>query len=272
MAVNSSRTEQVLSFLHQKVNLPDTVETLQKTYRAAKPFPHLVFDNFFPSEVLDSILEELPPFDSEKWIHEKYEQMVKSNLRSACDLGEHGFQFASEIHSAAFLYLISELTGVRALLPDPYLTASGYHAVPEGGKFDIHADRNADHFTGLRRSCVMLTYLNKNWSPELGGQLELYNEDATQCEHVIEPLFNRVVIFEVGDHNYHAVRPVAANSGALRRSFICYYHVVENNFVAHNSLWAPAVYREFESPWRKTIRGLIPPLLLKALRRKKSMM
>ena len=118
----------------------------------------------------------------------------------------------------------------------------------------------------------MITYLNKDWTSGLGGELELYNEDATRCEKVVEPLFNRVVIFEIADKNFHAVRPVTSGLGAMRRSFSCYFHVVENNFVAHNSLWAPSVYREFESPWRKIPRELVPPLLLRALRRKKRMM
>jgi len=259
MALSESRTQQVLSFLRVKVSLPDTVENLRSAYLAAKPFPHLVLDNFFPDEMLEGLLAEIPSHDSEKWIHFSNDRMVKSNLRSACDLSERGFRFLSEIHSSAFLFFLTELTGVRALLPDPYLTGAGYHAAPEGGKFDIHVDRNADHYTGLRRSCAMITYLNKGWKPEYGGQLELYNEDATRCEKVIDPLFNRVVIFPTAEKNYHAVRPVTAGSGAVRLSFICYYHVVDNNLVLHNSLFAPAAYREREPQWRAIGRELLPP-------------
>ncbi|MGD0940001.1 MAG: 2OG-Fe(II) oxygenase [Terracidiphilus sp.] len=265
-----NRTSEVLSFSRIHLSLDGRVEDLLQSYKSAVPFPHHVFDNLFPGEMLDSLVDELPPLSSDKWVHERHEQLIKSNLRSATDLGDHAFHFASVLHSAGFLYFISEITGVRALLPDPYLTGAGYHIVPEGGKFDVHADRNADHNSGLERRLVMLIYLNKAWRPEFGGQLELWNMDGTRCEKVIEPIFNRTVIFEIGDKNFHAVRPVAKGLAFPRRSFAVYFHTVGKNLVMHNSLYAPKIFQDKESLFRRILRDTAPPVLVRALKSLKS--
>ena len=141
----TDRTTEVLSFLRCKLSPSQKVKDLLYGYKHAQPFPHLVLDNLFPNEILEPVLAELPPASSEKWVNERDPLMIKSNLRSAVDLEEHGYAFASILHSAAFLYFLSEITGIKALLPDPYLGGAGYHVMHEGGKFEVHADRNTDY-------------------------------------------------------------------------------------------------------------------------------
>jgi len=261
-----NRTAEVLSFVRCKIASAKDVEDLLADYKSAQPYPYLVLDDLFPAEILDALLEELPPPSSEKWVHERHEQFVKSNLRSAVDLGEKSYQFVSVLHSAAFLYFLSEITGIKALLGDPYLSGGGYHIVPEGGKFDVHADRNTDHNSGLERRLAMLIYLNKNWKPEYGGQLELWNQKGTKCEKVIEPIFNRTVIFEIGDKNFHGVRPVIGGHGISRRAFVAYFHTVGRNLVFHNSIYAPTIYQAKKSLVKRVVREALPPFLFRALK------
>ncbi len=78
----------------------------------------------------------------------------------------------------------------------------GYHVLRSGGHFDVHADRNFDHNTGLTRRLALITYLNRDWRKEYGGQLELWATDASRCESVIEPEFNTTILFEVGDQTF----------------------------------------------------------------------
>jgi hypothetical protein len=261
--LDGNRTSEVLSYIRCPLSLSKSVEELHEQYCSAQPYPHLVLDNLFPADLLTSMLDELPPESSEKWIHERRDRMVKSNLRSAVDLCDHAYDFASTIHSAAFLYLLTEITGVKALIPDPYLSGSGYHLVPAGGLFDVHADRNTDFYTGLERRVVMILYLNKDWKPEYGGQLELWSQDGTKCEKVVEPLFNRAILFEIGDKNFHAVRPVTAAEGIKRKSFITYFHTVGKNVIAHDSIFAPPIYKTTPPLLKRLAREALPPFLLR---------
>jgi Rps23 Pro-64 3,4-dihydroxylase Tpa1-like proline 4-hydroxylase len=270
IATAESRTSTVLSYLRCQLSLNKSVEDLLDQYRSARPFPHLVLDSLFPEETLSAVLEESSSMSRDKWVHNQDEHIIKTNMRSAVDLGDRAYDFASFLHSAAFLYFMSEITGIKALLPDPYLTGGGYHIVPEGGKFDIHADRNTDHHSGLHRRLAMLVYLNPNWKTENGGQLELWNQDGSACEKVIEPIFNRTVIFEIGDKNFHAVRPVTQGCGLKRRSFCVYFHTNSNNFVMHNSIFAPPIYQSRSSMARRISREITPPFLVRTLKNLKS--
>ena len=262
----SDRTTAVLSSLRCNLSLSKSLEDLLEDYRTAHPFPYLVLDKIFPSERLDALLNELPPPSSPKWVNERHDRMIKSNLRSAVDLSDEAFRFAATLHSASFLYFLSEITGIEALLPDPYLSGAGYHVIPPGGKFDVHADRNTDHFSGLERRLAMLVYLNKSWDPQYGGQLELWNQDGTQREEVIEPIFNRTVIFEIGDKNFHAVSPVTERSGRKRISFAVYYHTVGRNVAPHSSLFAPEIYQGKGLRVRRAVREVLPPIIFRALK------
>jgi 2OG-Fe(II) oxygenase superfamily len=265
----TDRTTSVLSFIRTNLSLSRSVSDLFDDYRHAKPYPHLVLDDLFPPEELHALLDELPPDTGGNWVHEKNERYVKSNLRSAVYLQDHGYAFTSVLHSAAFLYFLTEVTGIKALLPDPYLRGAGFHVMGEGGRFEVHADTNTDSYCGLHRRLAMMIYLNKGWTSDLGGQLELWNQDATRCEKVIEPLFNRTVIFEIGETNFHAVRPIVSGLGARRKSFAAYFHTVTQDLEFHNSIYTPSIYRDRPSLLRRFVRATMPPFVWAALKEMK---
>jgi hypothetical protein len=265
-------TSEIGDRLKRSVQLPDTAENLNVQYLAGRPFPHLILDGLFSEEAMEDLLHEIPSLRDDRWVHHEEKRLTKSNLRSAVDLGEIGYQHLSFLHSAAFLYLLAELTGIWHMVPDPYLSGGGYHVVPTGGRFDVHADRNVDHNTGLTRRLAMITYLNRNWRPEYGGQLELWSKDASRCEVVVEPLFNRTILFEVGDQNFHGVRPVE-REGIERKSFAIYFHTVGlpdgKTASPHNSIYAPTFYRK-QPEIKHILRDCIPPILMRLVQKVRS--
>lgn len=271
---NNSNGSGIMSVLKEKVFLPDTPENLSRAYKTARPFPHLIIDNMFPAGQLDNLVSEMRPLNTGHWVHEDNDHLKKTNLRSAVDLGDTGFRHTALLHSAGFLYLLSELTGIWELLPDPYLQGAGYHIIPQGGKFDVHVDRNTAYETGLNRRLTLITYLNKSWEHEYGGQLELWNADGSRCDVVVEPNFNRTIIFEIADKNYHGVpNPVAAPNGRSRNSFAVYYHTAgvreKKGFTPHGSIYAPSFYGSDKnvSAFRQTIKDITPPILVRGFRR-----
>lgn len=279
-SMSAASVAEQLSEVKKKIFLPAPIEELSEKFRQAKPFPHIVLDGLFPNELVDGVLGEMPEVsDGEKWVQENDQRIKKFNLRSATELGEAGFQFGALVHSADFLYMLSELTGIWNLLPDPYLQGSGYSTLPRTGFFHIHADRNTAYGLGLRRRIAVITFLNKNWKPEYGGQLELWNADATACEVVIEPEFNRTIVFELGSKNFHGVpNVVKCPEGQARRSFQIYYHTsiaLEGAEVQkdHGSIYGPAVLRhrrERAPTFREIAKSCVPPILFSVLRRLRS--
>jgi hypothetical protein len=266
-----NKLQDVVSPLGDTVTLTENIDRLASSYRDAKPFPYLVIDNMFSNVLLDQLMDEIPPVNDDHWVHHDHEHEEKYGLRSALDLGPSGFRLTTLLHSAAFLYFLSEVTGIWRLLPDPYLQGSGYSLMPEGSKFDVHIDRNTAYETGLLRRIALIIYLNKDWKHEYGGQLELWNLEGTRCESAIEPLFNRTAIFEVSERSYHGVpAPIAAPFGRSRNSFIVYYHTAasdQGNVAPHTSIYAPARYRQKQPLLRKLIKDVMPPILLRKFRK-----
>jgi Rps23 Pro-64 3,4-dihydroxylase Tpa1-like proline 4-hydroxylase len=264
----------VMSLLNHKIMVDQSLEQMAAKYKSAEPFPHIVIDNMFEDRLLDQLVGEMPSLTAEKFLYYEDGHLTQYGLRSAVELGETGFQLIAFLHSAAFLYFLSEITGIRELLPDPYLQGGGYHVMPPGGKFDVHADRNMAYETGLTRRLSLITYLNKSWKHEYGGQFELWNHDGSRREAAVEPLFNRTVIFEIADQNFHGVpSPIACPGGRCRSSFVVYYHTAQGlNSVPHSSVF-PSSLRKSSNPLgdKRTVlriaRAFCPPIVARAAKK-----
>jgi 2OG-Fe(II) oxygenase superfamily len=262
----------LLSSLPVRLALPDTIENLRASYQNAAPFPHLVLDNLFEASALDGVLSEIPPISDKYFFHHDDEHQARLGLKSAVSLGKKGFELVSLLHSAAFLYLLSEITGIWGLLPDPYLQGGGYHVVASGGRFDIHIDRLTDYTLGLRRRLAFIIYLNHGWKAEYGGNLELWDKTGTQCERSVEPFFNRTIMFEVADKNYHGhPHPMTCPQDECRKSFMIYYHTVgqSTNIDMRSSVWAPSFYSNPKLRLRRFVRDLTPPIISRYVRERR---
>jgi hypothetical protein len=244
-------------------------------YAAAKPFPHAVFDNFFDEAVLDAVLAEFPPPAAQGWVRFESENERKLATQEVSDIGPQTLALLTELNSAPFLDFLCELTGISGLVADPYFRGGGMHQIVRGGHLNIHVDFNKDARTGLDRRLNVLLYLNRDWQPEWGGALELWNRDMTSCEERILPLFNRLVVFSTTEHSFHGhPTPLACPEDRSRRSLALYYYTVgrpgENGGPSdlRNTVWAeprdPAeVARERR---RELVRRLTPPILLDAVK------
>ena len=253
--------------------VPSDIGHLRERYRKAQPFPHVVVDNLFDAGFLDRLVAEAPAADAEQWQTFDQENLERTcRMRSAMDVGSAGSEMVALMHSAAFLYLLSEISGVWQLLPDPYLQGAGHAMMRRGDFFKIHADRNVAYDTGLTRRLVVIVFLNRDWRTEYRGQLELWEHTGERCEVSIEPCFNRTVIFEVADPNYHGVpQPLECPADRLRRSFLVYYHTAHggagDRITPHSSRFAPKFYRRRKSLLRRATEQITPPIILTALRR-----
>lgn len=253
------------------LNLPPGNDASNATYRAALPFPHLVLDNLFQSDMLERLVEEMQGLRTEQWRLVENPSLEKvRRMRSIEELGSAGIELVNRLHSAAFLNWLARMTGIRHLLPDPYLQGAGYASMHPGDFFNVHIDRSVAYETGLTRRLALIVFLNKAWSADYRGQLELWDAKATRCEVAIEPLFNRTVIFEVATPNFHGVpAPVACPVGRTRDSFIVYYHTVGaggKDVVAHSSIFAQVLYRK-RPKWLTLARQVTPPVLFNAAKK-----
>lgn len=266
-------TGEFRKILEGKISLPGRVEDWRTGYRGAKPFPHVVIDDLFDRQTLDDLLSEMSRMGSDRWMMLDQDARERTlRMRSAMALGDAGERFLRIVHSAAFLYLLSEITGIAQLLPDPYLLGSGYAQMRRGDYFGVHSDRNVAYDTGLVRRLAMIVFLNRSWSKDYHGELELWSHDGTHCDVTIEPLYNRTVLFEVAHPNFHGVpTPLDCPSDRSRQSFIVYFHTAVAKEAGpvkeHTSIFAPRLYGSNRMTVKSWIRDLTPPLVLRAARK-----
>ena len=150
-------------------------------YAAAKPYPHIVLDHVLPADALDRVITDFPTPDNPVWKQYKSQYEGKLETQGEGHLSAFTSLFLYQLNSAPFLRFLEELTGIQALLPDPYFVGGGLHQIPRGGRLGIHADFHRHTKFPLEHRLNALIYLNKDWKDEYGGHLELWDRDMKTC-------------------------------------------------------------------------------------------
>jgi Rps23 Pro-64 3,4-dihydroxylase Tpa1-like proline 4-hydroxylase len=234
-------------------------------YVSAEPFPHIVIDDFLPEEVLDGVLAEFPSPDAEAWLRFESENERKLASQRDTPMGDATRHLLAEFNSAPFIEFLETLTGIGGLVPDPHFEGGGMHQIVRGGHLNVHVDFNKHPRTGLERRLNALIYLNRDWQPEYGGALGLWNPDGTRELRTVLPMFNRLVVFSTTETSYHGhPEPLNCPAGMTRKSLALYYYSAsraEQNGSgnAHNTVWRPE--RPSRERVKTVVRAVAPPVL-----------
>ena len=125
------------------------------------------------------------------------------------------------------LRFLERVTGIRGLIPDPFLTGGGLHTSGPGGILAPHADFHHYGPLELFRRINVLLYFNPDWKAEYGGCLELYKKGDTTPTCAFEPEYGRMIMFLTDDRSIHGfTRPVSV-PGRWRNSLALYYYTSE---------------------------------------------
>jgi hypothetical protein len=247
------------------------------SYIKARPFPHVVFDDFFDPSLLDLVLAEFPQPGAIPWQHFDNEHEIKLASAAESSFGPATRLLLYHLNSITFLEFLSAVTGIANLIADPSFEGGGLHQIVRGGKLAIHADFNRHRNYNLDRRLNLLLYLNKDWRDEYGGHLQLWDRDMTRCEAKVLPLFNRVMIFGTTDFTYHGhPDPLQCPESMTRKSLALYYfsngRPAEELSGEHSTLFRPRDDAEFrltlKQRLRRVAKDILPPIIARQLRRR----
>ena len=192
------------------------------------PFPHAVIDGLFPDTILQQVLSEFPEPDSDVWDRADdagVQVKLRSNWQADADISPVTRELVHFLNSGVFLDRVASLSGIERLISDPYYTGGGLNCILPGGLLDVHCDGNWHHRMGVHRRLNAILYLNEDWKSSWNGGFELWNGDMSECMKTIDPLFNRLIIFETHDNSYNGhPEPLACPPGRSRKSVIVYYY------------------------------------------------
>lgn len=254
----------------------ESASAARVAYANAKPFPHVVFDNFFDPTLLDTVLAEFPKPGQIDWQRFDNEREIKLASAREASFGPVTRLLFYHLNSITFLQFLSEVTGIPNLISDPGFEGGGLHQIIRGGKLGVHADFNRHRDYGLDRRLNLLLYLNKDWREEYGGNLELWDRDISKCESRVAPLFNRVMVFGTTDFTFHGhPDPLQCPEGMTRKSMALYYfsngRPGEEVTGEHSTLFRARNPSDFKLTAAQRLRGiaadLLPPILTRHFRR-----
>lgn len=233
-----------MSYVFDPQKIARLGEELATAYQTELPYPHVVIDEFLQPENAQQLARVFPaPADRIGWDsygEPGYEMKLGCGREESFpDPLRRAFY---ELNSGPFVRFLERLTGIPHLLPDPHLAGGGLHLSRRGDHLGIHADFNWHEGLQAHRRLNLLIYLTPDWQPGYGGELELWDTQATRMQVRVPPLFNRAVIFATRSDTFHGhPNPWVAPDGINRQSIALYYYTTtrpDNEMrAAHSTLY-----------------------------------
>ena len=218
----------------------------RESYRAARPYPHAVFDGFLGEACALDLAQRFPGPEHRAWLRRDYREQ-SARLGQLQRVGFAGVDPAlrhllAELSSMAFLDFLGTLSGVEGLIPDPHFRGAGLSLTLPSGHLALHADFNRDRTRHLERKLTVLYYLGQDWQPSWGGALELWDEPRARCEASYLPVLDRLIVMAHGDSYWHGhPQPLACPEGRFRAAVSAYYYVAApgpDEADSHGAIWA----------------------------------
>lgn len=201
---------------------------LSGKFTSAKPFHHVVIDNFLTDEAAHKIAAEFPAYNGPVWNEYNNAIEVKKAYNNWDKFPKATYKFFNFLNSPGFVEEVSKLCGDE-LFADPGLHGGGWHSHGPGGKLNMHLDYSIHPKIGLERRLNLILYIQPAWKPEWGGALGLWEHDTERNQPgalvaEIPCLFNRAVFFDTSQNSWHGLPdPVSCPLETPRNSLAVYY-------------------------------------------------
>jgi hypothetical protein len=211
-------------------DLEGRVAELGASYRQAAPYQHIVLEGFLSENIAKAAMAEFPQLQESQWRPYSHINERKFSQTEPSSWGPTLQSILDELNSDRFVHFLEGLSGIDDLFADESLEGGGLHQSPRGGFLNIHADFTVHpKHQDWRRRVNLLLYLNEDWKPAYGGELELWSTDMKRCERKVAPVGNRVVVFTTNADSFHGhPDPLTCPKDMSRRSLALYYFTKED--------------------------------------------
>ncbi len=202
-------------------------------FASGDPFRHVLITDFLQPAFLDRILEEFPEPEPEKLVNEFGGPSKKHAVHDIARLGPAFLEWHRLLQSPEFIAYIERITGIEGLLFDPEYHGAGTHNNLNGQGMDAHIDFNLHRTTNYHRRLNLIVYINREWDPSWGGNLELHKDPWDRVNDYFKtypPHFNHAVIFETNEHSWHGFDTITLpddKAHLSRKSLTVYYYSKE---------------------------------------------
>lgn len=205
---------------------PTSIRDTAAEFRRQRPYGYATVGGLFDPSILRYVASEVEShLDRCAREPDIYASHRKYRLSRLQDMPERTREFVTYLNSPPFLSVLSDITGIADLRPDPELRGGGIHAIGRGGYLKVHTDFNWHRGLSMHRRLNLLVYLNEDWQTGWQGDIELWSEDAKRRIFSLSPELGNALLFETNDVSYHGhPDPLACPEGTFRKSIALYYY------------------------------------------------
>lgn len=222
-------------------------DELKKFWEQSSPVKHFFIDNVLPDNLVKEIYSKFPS---------REQMMLRKTLRERKNVGVAIEEYSPLVTEAlmafqepAVVEVMTEITGIHGMTPDPTLYASGLSMMAQGDFLNPHLDNSSDGDASKYRVINLLFYVTPDWKLENGGNLELWDEKVKNQKTVLSG-FNRLVIMGTDDKSWHSVNKVVIDG---RRCCLSNYYFAEKPIVAKDYFHATT----FKGRPGETLKGIL---------------
>ncbi len=199
--------------------LESNSERLRMDYHLAKPFPHLIIDEFCEQEKIEALYGNLPKIDTKSrdyvFAKNKFEKSKFWQLSVECK------ELYEDLTSDRFHDFLCFITNEEVFI-DTKFHGGGIHQGKQDSFLDMHLDFNYHPLQKFWfRNLNLLLYLNPDWQPEYGGHLELQDLRTGEKKSLGVP-FNRMIIQQTRNFTLHGYKNIRFPPGQYRTSIASY--------------------------------------------------
>lgn len=195
---------------------------LDKKFQTAKPFPHLILENFLNDDDYQNLFDFTTKIENWRDIH-KGEHISNRLVADYSEINGPLKNLIERLYGEKFCNFLSDLLGVKVFGDIENLRGGGLQRATNGAKFDIHLDNCWNPILNAWTVANCIFYINSEWKEEYNGCLELWDEN--KCVKTIEPIGNTMVITINNEKSFHGYpKPICAPPDKFRQALILFYY------------------------------------------------
>ena len=202
-----------------------------KEFKNAKPYPHIILEDFFTESFFKKISIESELSD-QAIKNVTFESIVEKN--KTIHFYEN-LNFVNEtiklLSEEKWINQLKLLTDIEDISSDDinHNNLSNYHVMTKSGFLGSHVDTSVHNITKSKHILNIVIYLSNDWHSSYGGNTILYNYNGSKEIKKIDYFPNKALIFLHSPFTFHGVDKIIDNAEGRRKTFYIDYYSKMNN-------------------------------------------
>jgi Rps23 Pro-64 3,4-dihydroxylase Tpa1-like proline 4-hydroxylase len=229
---------------------------LNRNFLDAKPFKHVYILDFFNPEFAEQLHAHFP--SNRGFIGESGTPERSSISFNHSKKDEVYSKLNDAVGDPRYIEFLQTVSSIDDLLFDHTHSEFEVKQSLSGEEMEPHIDCNYHFDLEHHRRLNLIAYLNKNWTSEMGGNIELHSNPLDWWKNeVVEYLagFNVAVMFETGEATWHGFKKILipeTHQEKSRKSLAHYFYTKNrpSQEIAprHGTWWVhrPLDYKKFK--------------------------